>query len=174
MDNSNDYNQQFIQSVKASVQSQPIPPQKTTSSRTQNSSIIYTAIIIALVIVILVESITIAVLINNLFYGEGDDGYIDNTETAAEDLSHGNYIYGSDGKLVALNAKCINNNDGSSYEFTTEGDYHYNNSGALPSSGIYTIQNDSLISLQSSLSGDKVLYYDGLNLADGLTIYVCD
>ena len=71
---------------------------------------------------------------------------------------------------MALNLVCTNN-QGASVTLDTSNNYKYKSAGGSSDvTGSYNIVNDSLISLPEA---DKVLYYDGFDLADRLDIYSC-
>jgi hypothetical protein len=44
----------------------------------------------------------------------------------------------------------------------------------LIDNGIYDLVNGSLVALKDGEEVKKVLYYDGYNVADGLSLYRCD
>lgn len=189
MDNANDFEKQFTENVKSATQqfsrngelsippqqaSQPTPQPKPNTKPVElhNPSIFLITAIVILAIVVLVEAIALVVLINNLFYSEPDN-YVDDTETSEDNVQDDKYIYDLDGKLSAMNLTCTTE-DNSIYAFKTDGTYQYGDSTSSSVSGTYFITNDNLVSLQGPNSSNKILFYDGLNLADGLTIYVCE
>lgn len=160
MDN-NSFEQQFTQSLNA------VPLQSADSGMGKSKLPVIISIVLAVIVVI--ESIALIFIVNNPSSGteedyDVDDGYIEEEE----DYVDNNYAYDDNDNLIAMNASC-KATDGSTITLDTSG--KYTATGPLAGSGTYTITNDSLISLSGS---DKILYYDGWSLADGLTIYSCE
>lgn len=165
MDN-NSFEQQFTQKVKATTVPLPTAP-----IPDNNSSKLPLIIAIVLALVTLIESIILIITLNNYFSitsVEGEEAYeIPEDEALLENA----YIYDDDSNLVAMSLSCTNE-DGTYYNFNTDNQFEQHNAnGALTTSGSYTITNDNLISLSGS---NKVLYFDGFGIADGLTIYNCE
>ena len=164
MDNNGNFEQQFTQDLKT-VAPAPVKAPSTGSNK------VLLAVTIALIVITLVESIALVITLSNYFsiMNEGSDGIEE--VSLEEEPDANNYTYDNDYNLLASGLTCVAE-DGSSYEFTLDNKYEqYNGAGSLAASGPYTITNDSLISLSGS---NKVLYYDGFDLADGLTIYTCE
>lgn len=165
MDNNGNFEQQFTQNLKASA---PAPTAATVSASPNKVSLV---IIIALAAITLLESIVLIITLSNYFsiMNEGSDDIEE--VSLEEEPDANNYTYDNDYNLLAFGLTCVAE-DGSSYEFTLDNKYEqYNGAGSLAASGPYTITNDSLISLSGS---NKVLYYDGFDVADGTTIYTCE
>lgn len=164
MENSS-FEQQFTQSLNAA----PLQPANNGMGKSKLPIIIS----IVLAVIVVVESIALIITMNNYLaivdevpaYDE-DEGYIEDEE--GEEAIDNNYVYNDSDALVAMNANC-KATDGSAITLDTSG--NYTATGPLAGSGTYTITNDSLISLSGS---NKVIYYDGWDLADGLTIYSCE
>lgn len=177
MDN-NDFEQQFTQNIKASIAQPSVQsPTAYEPSSTHTAGAITNKfpliIAIALAAVTLVESIALIITLNNYFSYVNDD-YIEEDDTEDIVTQYDNYVYDDDYNLTAINLTC-KNDDGTSYVFTTDGKYQaLNSSSSLSNFGTYTITNDSLISLNNTDGTNKVLYYDGFSVADGLTIYSCE
>lgn len=170
MDNSNSFEQQFAQNLKATAQ--PVQYYNTNPSGNSGNSKLSLVIIISLAAITLVESIVLLITLRNYFstvnnYFALSEEYSRGT-TTTDDEENDNvdnvYIYDDNENLTAMDVTCTTA-DGNSYSFTNTGTY---TGGGI--SGTYTITNDSLISLSGS---SKVLYYDGSTVADGLTIYEC-
>ena len=164
MDNNGNFEQQFTQDLKT-VAPAPVKAPSTGSNK------VLLAVTIALIVITLVESIALVITLSNYFsiMNEGSDGIEE--VSLEEEPDANNYTYDNDYNLLAFGLTCVAE-DGSSYEFTLDNNYEqYHGAGSLGASGPYTITNDSLISLSGS---NKVLYYDGFDLADGLTIYTCE
>ena len=164
MDNNGNFEQQFTQNLKATAA--PAPMATSTSSSASKLPLV---IAIALAAITLVESIALVITLSNYFAitsGE-DEGY----EVPVDEVVDANYVYDNNYDLTAINFTCTAE-DGSYYNLTTDNQFEqYNGAGSLAASGSYTIKNDSLISLSGS---NKVLYYDGFDIADGLTVYICE
>lgn len=166
MDNNSNFEQQFKQNLKATTPVQPVYEARLEST---GGSKLPLVIAIALAAITLVESIALVITLNNYFsysddYGE-DEGYVANSYYDSV------YSYNDDGDLTAMNLSCAAE-DGSYYKLDTTNKYEFHNTtGAIAGTGTYAVTNDSLISLSGS---DKVLYYNGFDIADGLTIYTCE
>lgn len=161
MDNANNFEQQFSQNVKAAAVA-PVP-----TANSEGSSKLPLVVAIALAAVTLVESIVLIITLSNYFAltNYTEDEYYESEEVYNESTADA-YVYDDDYNLAAVGITCTAEN-GATITLDTTNKY----SGSSLGSGTYTITNDSLISLQGS---NKVLYYDGVDLADGLTIYTCE
>ena len=166
MDNSN-FEQQFKQNVKTSAMA-PVP---TASTGETNKLPLIIAIVLA--IVTLVESIVLIIALSNRpsVQTETSENNDYQTPIAYDDYIRSAYVYDDDYNLIAVNFSCVAD-DKSSYILTASNYFEQRDSaGSVTASGDYSISNDSLVSLKDS---GKVLYYDGFNIADGLTIYKCE
>ena len=166
MDNNSNFEQQFTQNLNAGAPTmQPI-------ETTTGSSKLPLIVAIALAAITLVESIVLIITLSNYFSLANDTYSEDIEEESAVDevIVDNNYNYDDNDNLVSLNATCTNNS-GATYTLKTDNSYTLSGSDSANTSGTYTVTNDSLISLSGS---NKVLYYDGISLADGLTIYECE
>lgn len=163
MDNNGNFEQQFTQDLKT-VAPAPVKAPSTGSNK------VLLAITIALTVITLVESIALVITLSNYFSivnGEDDAAYEIPSE---EGYANEAYTYDDEYNLISVNLDCVAE-DGAAYELRADNKFEqYNGAGSLAASGPYTITNDSLISLSGS---NKVLYYDGFEIADGLTIYTC-
>ena len=162
MDNSN-FEQQFKQNLKTPVETVPV-------ATTANSSKLPLVIAIALAAITLVESIVLLITLSNYFAVTNEEP-ADWDIASEEEVDSGVYTYDDNYNLTAFNLKCTAE-DGSYYTLDTDNQYEEHNAAdAIVASGPYSITNDSLVSLSGS---NKVLYYDGFDIADGLTIYTCE
>ena len=159
----NNYEQQFTQSLQAAPASAGV----TTNSKLP---LIVAAILAA---VTLVESIALVISLtnqSNLATEEEDISYVDDSDYSAAD-----YVYDDEDNLSAVNLNCKNEN-GAYYKLTTDKNYQqYDASNQMVGSGTYSIVRDSIIPLSSSNGNgsEHVLFYDGVILADGTTVYDC-
>lgn len=166
MDN-NDFEQQFAKNVQQTVATQSnIQPNNNNNSASASplTSKMPWIIIASLSLVVILQVIILVVVLtnftsNNSELAEEED--VDITDTTYNDPDS---VFDNDGLLTATNTTCTNGDN--SYTFTTDGEYTSNST-----SGTYTITNGNLITLDGNTS--KVLYYDIVSLADGLTIYNC-
>lgn len=164
MDNNSNFEQQFTQNLKASAATAPM------ESTNASSNKLPLAIAIALAAITLVESIALVITLNNYFSITNEE--VTDYETSIEEEPIADaYVYDDDYNLIAFDLICTTE-DGSYYSFSSDKKFEQHNAiGAISNSGSYTIANDSLVSLSN---GNKVLYYDGFDIADGLTIYTCE
>ena len=164
MDNNSNFEQQFTQNLKASAA--PVADSSSSSSK------LPLVVAIALAAVTLVESIVLIVTLSNYFslVGSMNETEVVEESIPEDSLVDNNYTYDDSDNLVSMNVKCTNGN-GVSYDLKTDNSYTLSGSDSANATGTYTITNDSLVSLSGS---NKVLYYDGISLADGLTIYECE
>lgn len=174
MDNNSDFEQQFKQNLNATAPAtapaQPVLRESTGGSK------LPLVIAIALAAVTLVESIVLLITLTNYFSYLNDMSEGDTAITPEDDSYLSSiYTYDNNDHLVAMNLTC-KAEDGAYYVFTTEKKFEqHNTTGAVTSSGTYTITNDSLISIPSANGTEsKTLYYDGFDVADELTIYECE
>lgn len=159
----NNYEQQFAQSL----QTAPTPIGATSNSKLP---LIVAAILAA---VTLVESIALVISLTN-------QSNIASEETASEeyvddtDYNTSDYVFDNEDNLTAINLNCIAEN-GASYKLTTDKNYQqYDSSNQVISSGTYSIVRDSIIPLSSANdNSEHILFYDGVIIADGTTIYEC-
>ena len=164
MDN-NDFEQQFTQKVKSSV-----PPAQPVAVREEPSKL---PLIIAAVLaaITLIESIVLVITLINYFQiiNPIEDDNIAESDYFVDDGLSG---YDENGSLIWLNLTCTNKDSGDKIVLTESKSFQQYKGSSVTESNTYTIVNDSLI----SLSGDeeKVLFYDGYSIADGLKIYDCD
>ena len=167
MDNNSNFEQQVAQSVKATT----VPPTMATAAATTNTNKLPLIIAIVLAVITLIESIALIITSSNysaLLNRESNEEYEAPVENDFVDEA---YAYDDDYNLTALSFVCTAE-DGSRYILGIDNKYEqYNGGDSLVSSGSYTISNDALISLSDN---NKVLYYDGINIADGLTVYNCE
>lgn len=164
MDNNSNFEQQFTQEVKASV-AQPVYESSPAQNKSSSKALPIVAIILA--VTVLVESIVLAITLTNYFasFSGSEEAPIDESSS-----SDNTYSYDADGDLIGMSLTCTAQ-DGSSYALKATGSYQQlNNLGIVVNSGTYTLNNGSLISFSDN---DKVLYYDGFDIADGLNIYEC-
>lgn len=127
-------------------------------------------IIIAAILAVgmVLESIALVIAISN-YSSLVDENAEEASEVPIEDTyDETKFVYDENYNLLAVDLKCTAEN-GSTFTFNLDKGYKQHDSTG-DSSGTYTITNDSLISLSGS---DKILYYDGFDVADGLTIYDC-
>lgn len=170
MDGSNNFEQQFVHGIQADIAKQPEE-----SNSPKNRFII---ISIVLTIIIVIESAFLVILLlnqNSDLDEEYDEEMEYEEELDDEDGSeyHQDAYYYKDSSLSSFNLICTSD-DSSSFEF-----YQDNSVKELSSdeslSGTYSIVNSHLVSLSyPNMEKERVLYYDGSNIADGLTIYYCN
>ena len=165
MDN-NDFEQQFTKNLKDSA---PVVAQPMEASVGSSKLPLIVAIVLA--VVTLVESIALIIALNNvntaLSFNEVEE-YTDEELAEGDYYDEENFTYDEDFNITAFKDTCTAS-DGSSYTFDLSNKYSL--SGASSSNGTYTVVDGDLIALSNS---DKVLYYNGVNVADGLTIYECN
>lgn len=163
MDNNGNYERQFAQNLKSAT---PIPMENASTG----SNKLLLVITIMLAIITLMESIALITTLNNYFSIMNEEVVVDESSFEEEPV-YDAYVYDDDYNLTAFNLICTTE-DGSYFSFDSDKKFEqHNTTGAISASGSYTITNDSLITLSGS---DKVLYYDGFDIADGLTIYNCE
>ena len=168
MDSNRNFEQQFTQSLKASASA---PSAQSITASSENSKLpLIVAIVLA--IVTLVETIALIISLTNRpttsVSEPEEDVYYGEVPVNGEEYSDENYTYDDELNLIAFRATCVAEN-GSSYSFDISNNFTY--SGDSSSNGTYTISDSDLISLSNN---DKVLYYNGISVADGLTIYNCE
>lgn len=165
MDN-NSFEQQFAQNLKTTAVTPVAEP--------QSGSKLPLVVAIALAAVTLVETIVLIITLSNYFSLVNNDllGTGDYEEPVDDDLAEYDnyYTYNSDNNLTAMNLICTSQN-GDKYTTNLSNNYTFTSSDGTTNSGTYTITNDSLIQLSGS---NKVVFYDGFSIADGLTIYECE
>lgn len=176
MDN-NDFEQDFIKKVKQ----QPVVPQKTVTETTVRSSMLTLILPIIFAVVVLVESVALVIFAINYgvvlnLYGEN---YAEHSEEKVDDLpeAHGennDYSIDDNYNVIAFNLTC-EVQDGSRYTFAKSGNYQkYDKTSDTTESGSYSIVNGSAVVLKNSnQSEDTVVFYDGENIIENTTFYVC-
>ena len=160
MDNNN-FEQQFTQNLKA----MPMQP-----AEASGSSKLPLVISVALAVIVIVQSIALIITLTNYFSianGEAEYSDVEEEPVISDDYNDSDYVYDSEDNLTAVNITCKGSN-GASIQLTTDNKYQ---SGS--DYGTYTIIRDSIVPVTSSDGTKKVLYYDGVILADGTTIYDC-
>ena len=168
----NDFEQQFMQGVKATQPTQASKtPKQTNSYHGGVSSTPFIITIAALGIALLLESIVLVFFTIDYFgvMAAGDDPSLDEREGADD----GKYVYNSDFDITALNLTCTAE-DGARYNFNSERKYQFSDTSAGTSdSGTYSVLRDSDVTLTSPTGGQKVVYFDGDFIADGTKMYDC-
>ena len=178
MDNKS-FEQQFAESIKAPTTSSPTPPMFPTKSpkaapvnvptptTSQPKISLFVAIMFGFIA--LIEAIALVITLNNYFslLDISSEENVTEEDEPVDEI----YKYDTDLNLVAFDLVCVSK-DSSYYVFDIDNEYEYfNGANSLAASGKYTITNDDLISVTGL---DKVLYYDGTDIADGLNIYECE
>lgn len=179
MDGQNSFEQQFTQNLQASMATAPEKPNKSK----------FAVITIILAVIIVLESIVlIAVIVSSNMQQsssedfaeeyeeiEEDEGEEDLTETDPTEYEIDAYYY-KDNSLSAFSLICIQDSSLASFNFSPDNSVReYDSSSSLIASGTYSISNEHLIKITySNDNKERVLYYDGTNIADGLTIYYCN
>lgn len=179
MDNNGNFEQQFMQNLRNSAApAAPAAPAAAAPAvdTSGGSSKVSLIIAIILAMVVLVESIALVVALISL--GQVNSGeYYDDDEGASDvdDVdSESNYVFNDDYDLVALNVVCDNQESGNKIELTTSNGYKLvDASGNAINTGTYTMLRDSIVVVKTSNGSESTLYYDGLVLVDGKTIYEC-
>lgn len=167
MDNNN-FEQQFTRNVQQTVATQPAARPTSTNNNLKSplASKASWIVIVGLSFVILLQIVTLIIVLTNFANSpseEPEDYVDDNSFTAYDDP---NFSYDDEENLTAFNIVCDNNN-GTNYSFSLDNKY------TSPSgSGTYSITNSNIVILDGNT--DHVLYYDGLSLIDGITIYDCE
>ncbi len=164
MDNNGNFEQQFTQNLKDGTSVAQL------AEPTTNNSKLPLIVAIVLGVITLLETIALIISLTNrpttTSFEEGDE-YLEEANVGDDDYA-GNFNYDNELNLTSFNATCTSN-DGASYSFNISNKYNF--SGSPAASGSYTITNSDLISLTDS---NKVLYYNGIYVADGLTVYMCE
>ena len=166
MDNNSNFEQQFTQNLKASA-----PVAQPVAASTENNKL---PLIIAIVLAIVTLVETIALIISlttrptTVTTTSQPETYYGEVPVEGEDYIDEDYTYDDDFNLTAFRATCTAE-DGSTYTFDLSN--NFTKSGDSSSNGTYSITDSDLISLSNS---DKVLYYNGISVADGLTVYTCE
>lgn len=167
MDNNN-FEQQFTKNVQqaAATQSniQPNNSSNTSASASPLTTKMPWIIIASLSLVIILQVIILIVVLTNLASNSSEVAEEEDIDTTDITYNDPNATFDSEGLLTATNTTCTNDNG--TYTFTTDGKYTFGSQ-----SGTYTITNGNLITLDGDTN--HILYYDIINLADGLTIYNC-
>lgn len=173
--NNNNYEQEFIKNIKQV--SQPMPSPQPAPRTSSNASILSLVIAIVLAFIVLIESIVLAVFAVNYFTPEEEFEEITTTvDDSPEALSAASsYTYDENYGITAFNLTCTAE-DGATYTFTKAKEYQQTDASSNPvSSGTYSIINSGAVVLDDpSTSGeDKIVYYDGYDIIDGVTFYTC-
>ena len=175
MDN-NSYEQQFIRNVKQTAR--PTPP-KNTNISTPSSTKLPLIVAIVLAVTLLIESVVLIIFVVNSFDFEEED--YDDEETYANDSpealsENSNFEYDNNYHITAFNLSC-DTEEGAKYTFDKSGVYQKTDkSSNLVDSGIYSITNDTAVILKNAetSSQERIVYYDGYSIVEGLTFYYCD
>lgn len=165
--NNDNFEQQFAKNVQQQVSVAPPTSSVTNQSSTSSTPSALPWVIVAILsaVVLLQVVVLIIVLIN--FIPESFGESTTETDETSVVSSDSNYVYDDEERLVAFNAVCTNEDNGDNFTFSVDQKYTSPNG-----SGTYSIVRDSVIVLDDDK--DKVFYYDGIILADGLTIYDCE
>ena len=197
----NEFERNFIQNVKNDVSKQnlktskpntpvfsapaptssptPLPANhfnnNTPKKQTNLSQIIS---LIAIIIVIIQSIIIVVLLINN-------SSLTNNTATSNENASNDieveedkgsvsseTYIFDDNDNLIALNYKCVLDDD-TYFILDKSNKISKWDAGSEVKTGNYSIFNNNLIQTSFTNDNGNVLYYDGIHLADGTTLYKC-
>lgn len=173
MDNNN-YEQQFIQNTRQS--NQPMAPRPAAAPST-SGSVLPLVIAIILAFIVLIESIVLAIFAVNYFTPEEEFEDITTVNDSPEALSAaGSYTYDANYGITAFNLTCTSD-DGATFTFTKAKEYQQTDTSSNPvSNGTYSIINSGAVVLDDpNTSGeDKIVYYDGYNIIDGVTFYACE
>lgn len=177
MDNNN-YEQEFLKKVQQQPAPSPRPVAKTTTSATSLPLILS----ILLAIVVLVESVALVIFAINYgavldLYGETEyDENTTGTNDSPDALNEGAvFSYDENYNITAFEITCTAE-DGSKFAFTKSGTYQKTDSSSNSiDSGNYSITNGSAVILKSANNpGDKIVYYDGYDVIEGLSFYTCE
>lgn len=176
----NNYEQEFVE--KVSVANQPAPSNWQAPSSTGPKSSLLLVVVIIFAIIVLVESVALIIFATNYgevldLYGDGDIEYPDDlTGDYSDELSsNSNFDYDDNFDVTSFNLTCTNEDD-FEYAFTKSGTYQKTDSASNTiDSGTYSIINGGAVVLDSAnQSEDKVVYYDGYVVMDGIDSYMCD
>ena len=168
MENDNDYKKDFQKKAKLDFLRE-----LDVRKRQQKTAWIVAAV---LAVVIVLETIVFSVIIARFLNGDG----LDDSEMTEEEITPQDFDvdvgeeYDEEGNIVGIEQNCVSSDDGK-FEFAYDKTYkRYDSSGSLIDNGIYDLVNGSLVALKDGEEVKKVLYYDGYNVADGLSLYRCD
>lgn len=160
----NNYEQQFAQSLNVT----PAPVKNNDNSK------LPLIIVAILVVITLIESIALVISLanqSNLATAEGAEENTENVDYTEYGATE--YKFDDNDNIIAFKLDCKNEN-GASFRLTTDQKYQQSDaSGQAAESGTYTIISDSIISLSGPNDSKRTIFYDGLILADGNTIYDC-
>ncbi|MDO5451476.1 MAG: hypothetical protein Q4F56_00085 [Candidatus Saccharibacteria bacterium] len=173
--NNDDFEQQFTQTVKTlATEHPPVVEREPISPKPSSNSKLLIIAIIVLSIILLVESIALIITLNN-YFSNMEYEYVEEDLGEATEIPDSNYVWDEEGNLVAFDISCTSGN-GSRYVLNKDGKYQeYDNSSTLVDLGTYTIINNGIIPLTSTrTTEEKVIYYDGFDLAHNTTIYHCE
>ena len=168
MENDYDYRKEFQKRAKLDLL-QELEVQKRKQKRVW-------LVVIVLVVVIVLETITFSVIFANSLNGnETDDFAMTEEDITPQDFDVDvGEEYDEEGNIVGIEQNCVSD-DGGKFEFTYDKTYkRYDSDGSMIDNGIYDLVNDSLVALKDSEGVKKVLYYDGYDVAEGLSLYHCD
>ena len=168
MENDYDYGKEFQKRAKLDLL-QELEVQKRKQKRVW-------LVVIVLAVVIVLETITFSVILANSLNGnETDDFAMTEEEVTPQDFDVDvGEEYDEEGNIVGIEQNCVSD-DGGKFEFTYDKTYkRYDSDGSMIDNGIYDLVNDGLVALKDSEGVKKVLYYDGYDVADGLSLYHCD
>lgn len=168
MENDYDYRKEFQKKAKLDLL-QELEVQKRKQKRVW-------LVVIVLAVVIVLETITFSVILAKSLNGnEADDFAMTEEEVTPQDFDVDvGEEYDEEGNIVGIEQNCVSD-DGGKFEFTYDKTYkRYDSDGSMIDNGIYDLVNDSLVALKDSEGVKKVLYYDGYDVAEGLSLYHCD
>ena len=133
-------------------------------------------VVAVLAVAIVLETIVFSVVIANSLNGGGSNDF----EMTEEEVTSEDYDvdvgeeYDEEGNIVGIEQTCVSD-DGGKFEFAYDKAYkRYDSGGNLIDDGVYDLVNGSLVALKDGEGVKQVLYYDGYNVAEGLSLYHCD
>ena len=171
--NNNNFEQQFMQNLQATAAPAPTPVQAGGAGGGGSKVPLITTIVLA--VVVLVESIALVLALVSLGQANSGEYYSDEEISDEGDVDgESDYVFNDNYDLVALNVACDNQESGNKIELTTSNGYKLSDaSGSVISTGTYSLLRDSIVVVKPSSGSESTLYYDGIVLADGTTIYEC-
>ncbi len=172
MDGQNNFEQQFTQNLQTSMATVP-------SAMQNNNNRLQLVITVALAAIVLFESIALLItLVNypssndNSVYNESESEEVESEEVEFVDNT---FFYDDNDNLIAINLKCTSD-DGASMVFANDNTFkQYDQNTTMVESTKYSIHDTKIIEILNPINSDspKVLYFDGMEIADGLKIYKC-
>ena len=178
----NDFEQDFLNSIRQTPaptpQNIPTPPTPKENPSLKNEKpaskkSFFIPFIISLIIIV-VKTLALIILIINvsqpqeptyvLYYEDENE---EDDEVNIPDTDDANYIFDSEGNLIAFDIIC--KLDDNSFSFSSDNTYIKDNN----ISGTYSIYNSSVISVTDSEDNSHTLYYDGFSIIDETDIYDC-